>query len=351
MKNKYLISFIIPVYNAERFIYTAIDSLLKQSGSDYQIILVDDGSLDNSGKICDDLAKKHKNICSIHQPNGGSMAARIRGIKESSGEYIAFLDVDDIYYEDAIELFRNAILMHGADIILFDYEQEKSEHQAITRIKAFDSDETLIFNKENKKIVYRAFLDGRLNTMCASLFRKKILQPEIQLHDIPKMKVGEDRLQKYRALEKAENIVYIPQVCYFYKWHSNSQFESTRKNKFSRSLYTDFSIVWTVENSIYEKINLSKKERIQYDANKLMRIGIIIESLLESSESKKREYIIKLKNDKLFMSLANKETMLYIRPYYKYLIIFAQKEKFVLLYCYYVVCKMLKYIKKSIIRK
>ena len=90
-----LISIIVPVYNVENYLKECIDSILRQEFRDYEIILVDDGSKDDSGKICDEYGKKYSFISVIHKKNGGLSDARNFGLKIAKGEYILFIDSDD----------------------------------------------------------------------------------------------------------------------------------------------------------------------------------------------------------------------------------------------------------------
>ena len=102
-----LISVIVPIYNAEKFLHYCIDSILNQTFIDFELILVDDGSTDNSGKICDEYSEKDNRIWVIHKPNGGVSSARNAGIEAAKGEYICFVDSDDFlessYLEELIE--------------------------------------------------------------------------------------------------------------------------------------------------------------------------------------------------------------------------------------------------------
>lgn len=91
-----IVSIIVPVYNVEKYLSACIDSILSQSFQDWELILIDDGSKDNSGKICDKYVNKDKRIHAFHCNNGGASEARNRGIKEAKGEYITFIDSDDI---------------------------------------------------------------------------------------------------------------------------------------------------------------------------------------------------------------------------------------------------------------
>ena len=97
-------SIIVPVYNVEKYLRECIDSILCQTFTDFELILVDDGSKDESGKICDEYAEKDNRIKVIHKENGGQSTARNCGVKESSGKYIVFLDSDDFISEDTIPM-------------------------------------------------------------------------------------------------------------------------------------------------------------------------------------------------------------------------------------------------------
>lgn len=104
-----LISIIVPVYNVEKYLRHCLDSLLKQTYKNIEVIMIDDGSKDSSGQICDEYANKHENFCVIHKKNAGLGMARNTGLEYVHGEYITFLDSDD-YLESAalnfyIEIF------------------------------------------------------------------------------------------------------------------------------------------------------------------------------------------------------------------------------------------------------
>ena len=115
---------IIPVYNSERYIHACIESILQQSFDDYEIILIDDGSVDNSGNICDEYAKEYSNISVYHQKNAGPSVARNVGMKYAKGKYWLFVDSDD--YLEGKELFYNAseiIQSSAPDVILFGFKK------------------------------------------------------------------------------------------------------------------------------------------------------------------------------------------------------------------------------------
>lgn len=118
------ISIIVPVYNAEKYLYRCIDSVLSQSFTDFELILVDDGSKDCSAQICEDYAKKDHRIRVIHQPNSGVSAARNRGIERAKGEYISFIDADDWIEQNMYNLLLEKAFTMDADYVYCDYFQE-----------------------------------------------------------------------------------------------------------------------------------------------------------------------------------------------------------------------------------
>ena len=113
---KDVVSVIIPIYKVEEYIYDCIESVIKQSYRNLEIILVNDGSPDKCGEICNDYSKKDNRIKVIHKENGGLSSARNVGLYNSSGKYIVFIDSDDFVKEDYIELLLKSLIESNSDI-------------------------------------------------------------------------------------------------------------------------------------------------------------------------------------------------------------------------------------------
>ena len=128
-----LISVIVPVYNAERYVQICADSILAQSYRNFELILVDDGSTDNSSKICDDIAASDSRVQVIHQKNGGVSAARNSGILSAKGEYVAFVDNDDLMPKNALEVLledienNKPLVIQGEVILRNNYNDLSTE--------------------------------------------------------------------------------------------------------------------------------------------------------------------------------------------------------------------------------
>lgn len=116
------VSIVIPVYNVEAYLVECIESVLNQTYQDFEIILIDDGSKDSSGEICDQYVEKDKRIQVIHQANGGLSAARNRGLEAATGKYIYFFDSDDIIVPQTLELLTEMAEKDKAEVVFFDAE-------------------------------------------------------------------------------------------------------------------------------------------------------------------------------------------------------------------------------------
>ena len=126
-----VISVVIPVYNVECYLKECLDSVLKQTYASKEILLVDDGSSDSSGIICNEYAARYSNIRVIHKENGGLSSARNRGIEESSGDWVIFLDSDDVWAdEDCLTKLHQYAAYYNLDVLRFEYQavNEKLEH-------------------------------------------------------------------------------------------------------------------------------------------------------------------------------------------------------------------------------
>ncbi|MBR3225041.1 MAG: glycosyltransferase [Atopobiaceae bacterium] len=129
-----LVSIVVPVYNVERYLPTCVDSLLAQTYTDLEIILVDDGSTDHSPDLCDCYAKKNEHVRVVHKPNGGLSSARNAGIDVAEGTYIAFVDSDDYVDPCYIETLYNAITSSDADLALCAFDLVDESRQRLGTI-------------------------------------------------------------------------------------------------------------------------------------------------------------------------------------------------------------------------
>ena len=131
--NKELISVIVPVFNVEKYLERCVETIVNQTYKNLEIILVNDGSTDNSGELCDELAKKDNRIKVVHKENGGLSDARNTGERESTGEYIIFIDSDDYIHHEMLNTLYTQIVEKNADVSICGvmFTQIVKHHSAV----------------------------------------------------------------------------------------------------------------------------------------------------------------------------------------------------------------------------
>ncbi len=204
------ISVIIPAYNCEEHIGKCLDSVLSQDGAELEVIVVNDGSTDGTGKVLDGYKDR---ITVMTTENGGSSAARNKGIEAVTGDYTMFLDSDDYFSEGAIKILADEIAKTGADIVKFRYRLVFPDGSEKLAYNQFDEYE-VIEKSEFQKKIYPHFINGiRLNSVCVGIYKSTLVKGRKFRTD---MRVAEDAVFSLGDYTKAERVVIIPDVLYNY---------------------------------------------------------------------------------------------------------------------------------------
>lgn len=206
-----LISVIVPVYNVERYIKRCVDSILAQTYTNLEIILVDDGSTDCSGEICDVYAKENMRVKTIHQKNGGLSSARNTGICHANGIYYAFVDSDDYIAIDYIAYLYRLLQENQAQIAICGYKKvlendakiKENLDPKVNTVNAYHSEEALFQLLYQRKMITSA---------CGRLFRSELFE-KIRF---PEKKLHEDVAVMYRLFDASEKIVCTNAEKYYY---------------------------------------------------------------------------------------------------------------------------------------
>lgn len=207
------ISVIVPVYKVEQYIYRCVDSILNQTFSDFELILVDDGSPDNCGKICDEYAQKDSRIHVIHKKNGGLSDARNNGIewslKNSNSKWIIFIDSDDWIHPVMLEKLYEANIANATQISSCSFERTTSE-EVIIDIKSIN---TYISSPEE------FYLKNNINATiaCAKLYKKDCFESD----RYPVGKLHEDEFTTYKILFAYDAISIVDAPLYMYFQNEN----------------------------------------------------------------------------------------------------------------------------------
>lgn len=218
------VSFIIPVYRIdEEYLKECIESVLKQSYNNIEIILIDDGSPDNCGKVCDEYAAKDSRVISIHQENAGVSVARNNGITRASGDYIAFVDSDDWVEADYAEKIITAFKDEPADIVLFGYSSEYGKVSDVHLIgkNAMYEGEEIDFLRKGILNPIGICLENIPASPWAKVFRREFIK-ETKLLYVPGLKRMQDNVFCFDAYGKARNVKYINTVVYHWRANENS---------------------------------------------------------------------------------------------------------------------------------
>lgn len=222
-----LISIIIPVYNILDCLERCVDSCCSQSYKNLEILLVDDGSTDGTGELCDRLREKDGRIRVYHKENGGTSSARNLGIEKARGEFLGFVDSDDFISEDMYQLMIEAIRKHQVDIAQVSRDEIDPEGRKLPDICI--PPQKPYFCKSDE-FLRQLLLHRGDASFCTKLIKKKLFEGE----RFPEGRLNEDFYLLLKILKNTEGIYILPKQCYhvFYRMGSNTRKKD--KNDFSR---------------------------------------------------------------------------------------------------------------------
>jgi len=227
------ISVIIPVYNAERYLKKCLDSLLEQTFQDYEVIIINDGSKDSSGEICEEYKKLNSKIQVIHQENQGVSKARNTAIEKAQGEWLFFLDADDELFKNSLETLYSHT--KGVDIVIGECVVYSTEGRVIftppkTFIEHLDKNSTF-------KLLYRPYFIYQ-GYLCNKLYKRTILTDNnIRFNE--KISFGEDKLMIVEYMSHCKNSTYTSQPVYKYYRREESAMNSINIS-FNRKYISSF---------------------------------------------------------------------------------------------------------------
>lgn len=250
-----LISVIIPVYNKEKYIDETLSSLLKQTYKNIEIIIVNDGSTDNTAEIIDDYASKYDNIKVYHQENTGVTKARLNGIKQSSGEWIGFVDADDFVQAEMYETLLSNANKYDADI----------SHCGCVMISEDGTQKNYFYN--TKRVALQNNAEGLHDLVCGTVYEpslcNKIFKRELsnglinsELMDLS-IKINEDLLMNYWLFKNAKKSIY-EDVCMY---HYISTANSASKTKFTTDPLKVLKIIHEDSPEVIKDVVLSRIAR------------------------------------------------------------------------------------------
>lgn len=262
------LSIIIPVYNTERYLHQCLDSCINQNlqFSDYEIICIDDGSTDDSSQIIDQYAKKYSNVIAVHQVNSGVSASRNLGMRLAHGEYVWFVDADDILMPDSFEKI----------LPLMNCQNDRIRLGVYMFFEPCSDDFRHAILKSNFPLINLY--------VWSSVFKKKSLQ-EHSISFQENIYYGEDALFDYEF--RRQNLMEVTEssVCYLYRRHPDSAMQMTTPERNKKRISSHVSLLMYMQENYYDRRDSEYAKFVASD------IEDTLSSILQSEKAQQKEYI------------------------------------------------------------
>lgn len=266
-----LLSVIVPVYNTEQYLEKCITSIQNQTYINIEIILIDDGSTDNSGKICDKFAAEDERIKVIHKVNGGLVAARKQGVQVSRGKLITFVDGDDFI---ETEMYEKMLMRYDAekpDIISSGLKSVRDIDATVLNYELDEFEEGIYNRKEiENRILERMMWDNRIakrgitSSVCTKIFRRDLINQVIQKVD-DRLTLGEDAAITYPCFALADKVIIFHQSWYCYVIRTNSMIREKK--------LTDFEKIYQFKNCMRNQFGgIDVIKNIEYQIDQYIRV-------------------------------------------------------------------------------
>lgn len=299
-----LISIVVPIYNVENYLEKCIKTLINQTYKNIEIILVDDGSKDSSGEICNEYQKKDERIKVIHKENGGLSDARNAGIKEATGKYIAFLDADDYVDYTMYEKLYNVIKEENAEIAICGYSRinEKDKEMPYPlEVKKYKKDRSILYNmigtlpKDSEDINI-----GMSVWKC--LYNLEVIKKNNLYFRSERVYISEDIVFQIEYFEFVNKVALLGDPLYKYRYNEVSLSKKYRKDRFEKQ-----KILYLKEKSMLEERKwLDKELNNRLDRTFIMKVKACIKSEVVANteiKEKKLQNIKKILEDDLLQKI------------------------------------------------
>lgn len=273
------VSVIVPVYNVENYLKRCVDSLTQQSLADIEILLIDDGSTDRSGELCDELAKTDVRISVYHKKNEGQGIARNSGLQKATGKYVVFLDSDDYYDPDTCRDLFELMEHTQADLCCYGYQIETQDRQVVRIPNITDREyegEAFLkefvphyFGDQPEKDDLRGF------SSCMSIFRREIIEEHNICFPSEREYLSEDTIFSLRFCEHANKAVTTSKIYYHYCQNPNSFSQAFHKERLNQTISFGKTLdEWAVRMEIEPETNVRRAMYLWVNLMAYLRQGI-----------------------------------------------------------------------------
>lgn len=292
--SKYKVSIIVPVYNTEKYLANCVETLVGQTYDNLEILLIDDGSADESGKLCDELALKDKRIRVVHKENGGLISAWKRGVSESIGEYLCFVDSDDWVELNMIEEMAERLSGNRKEIIASDYviEREDGSSQCVwQKLSPGEYDKAAIeqevipnlLGKEHRYVCI---------SRCMKLISRQLIEDNCKYSD-PVITTGEDTIVMLPSLIDCERLVIMDHKAYYHYLYVTS----SMIHKYDRKLYDNIQLLRQITRKIlHDKFSGEKLTKMlqKADQEHIFMLFLVLKNEARGNASGYRKNILNI---------------------------------------------------------
>lgn len=255
----YKVSVVVPIFNIFPYLEDCINSILEQTYDNIEIVLVDDGSTDDSGRLCEEYSEKYENIIVVHQVNAGLGMARNTGIRNAKGDYICFVDGDDYISKDHVSNLMSRIIQEGTDACYGGYQQQKGE----VFIEQKNPLSGLYLDKQRILHEFIPRMCGKLDyhcvdevpmSVCMSIYSMQILKDNCLLFNSERKLISEDFVFNLDFLEHSNSISVSESCGYFYRNNEGSLTKKYLGDRLMKQIdFTKYIIARTKKLGVYEE--------------------------------------------------------------------------------------------------
>lgn len=282
LKNEIEFSVIIPVYNAREYLQECLESVIKQTYVDFELIIIDDGSTDGSGELCDDFAEIDDRIKVIHQKNQGSLNARKKGVNNARGKNVIFVDADDWINKNELEIIAKYFKNNDVDMIEFGLWKNYNNGFEVERVSDLKS------GKYNRNDLWNAF-DGCIDdktcfvqpiflSLCTKAIKTSIIRNALHKID-ERIVIGEDACVTFALLHEISSMLVIQECLYHYRENNKSRLHDDNKDKENYNLFR-------------KQLSMLQEEYQEPQDRKYMNYISLLEACLQEDDYVISKYII-----------------------------------------------------------
>lgn len=290
-----LISIIIPIYNADKYLDRCLESVINQTYKNIEIILINDGSTDNSINIINEYKQKDERILVINRENRGVLYTRLEGLKKAQGKYISYIDSDDWIEKNMIEILYNKIIKYDADVVKCEYAYNNSN---IANGTLNVKEDKFIKKEEFEPLFYdKFFIDMNVHNLWDQMFKKELIVDCLSYINTD-ISMGDDLEINIQLFKNIRNILFIPDVLYHYRYNCDSISNNSKVVNIKKKIVDITKSYYHAYESIEE---YDIRDKIKYKQG-------VLKKLLDAVNNYQIDLIGNLKN--------RNESIKYLRWYY-----------------------------------